>query len=201
MYVLYIRQGKRFTREERVLVLGKRERNRFGFRVTIVNTALQLERARKAERRTGRKKEEGWKNCWRLLISRPGRIHQHSPTFFPLPSLFFFTLGKFKFRAREYKCRLLFFRVRFSSRERRRVLLPSSLRPSGSLIQFSLRSQWKKKFLENNVISFRTISTQVKFIYIYIMKLLRRIVTKILNFRIFVSKEKRVFLINQSINF
>lgn len=201
MYVLYIRQGKRFTREERVLVLGKRERNRFGFRVTIVNTALQLERARKAERRTGRKKEEGWKNCWRLLISRPGRIHQHSPTFFPLPSLFFFTLGKFKFRAREYKCRLLFFRVQFSSRERRRVLLPSSLRPSGSLIQFSLRSQWKKKFLENNVISFRTISTQVKFIYIYIMKLLRRIVTKILNFRIFVSKEKRVFLINQSINF
>lgn len=168
MYVLYIRQGKRFTREERVLVLGKRERNRFGFRVTIVNTALQLERARKAERRTGRKKEEGWKNCWRLLISRPGRIHQHSPTFFPLPSLFFFTLGKFKFRAREYKCRLLFFRVQFSSRERRRVLLPSSLRPSGSLIQFSLRSQWKKKFLENDVISFRTNSTQVvKFIYIY----------------------------------
>lgn len=147
--VCYIRQGGRFTREERVLVLGERERNRFGFRVTIVNTALQLERNGEEDRRG----KVGWKNCWRLLISRPVEYTSFANIFFPP---FFFTLGKFKFRAREYKYHLLFFRVRFSSRERRRVLSPPSLRPSGSLIQFSLGPQWKKKFLENNVISFHS---------------------------------------------
>lgn len=77
--VCYIRQGGRFTREERVLVLGERERNRFGFRVTIVNTALQLERNGEEDRRG----KVGWKNCWRLLISRPSRIHQFRQHFFP----------------------------------------------------------------------------------------------------------------------
>lgn len=119
--VLYTK-GKRFTREERVVVLLAGEWKK-PFRVPCNNCKHRRACNWSGRTKEDRKEKVAWKNCWRLLISNTSV----SPPFHP--SSLFFPRCWVDSNAGEYKYHLLF------TRDFQRAKEGASF-PSGSLIQF-----------------------------------------------------------------
>lgn len=125
--VIYVRGKDLQERKEFLfLVPGKEKETRFGFRVTIVNKRVAIG----AGAQSGKQDKEGKSGVEKLLATFDFATRSNtpiSPTFFLPPPFSFLHWVNSNSVPANINTIYYFFRARFSSCERRRVLLPPSL--------------------------------------------------------------------------